>query len=321
MEEIIVVDASPYWKDTRDTIVAQFESSRIRVPLIYVQANTASLTAQRNQGIRLASSNVVFLFDDDSLMYPRCAEEIMKVYDCDLHSQVMGVSAVPIPSPPDAAIGAEIRAEGAKNDGGGGTWFRNKLKLILGTEKTYFLPYEDVGQDASVPDSIRHLNVHRIQVMTGSCMTFRREIFAKEEFCEILKRYAAGEDQDFSYRASRHGALVVAINAQLCHLEISGGRLTTFQVTVLAALNPAVLQKLYSKDPASCFVKWRRILWRRLLINILRDLEKRDFLLPRTRGVAYALTRVEQIYRRSSEELATWYPGFQQDLINWGIES
>ena len=69
----------------------------------YVKAERRSSTSQRNQGVRAASTDVVFLCDDDSLMYPDCAAEIMRVYDADSGRSVVGVNATNVAVPPDAS--------------------------------------------------------------------------------------------------------------------------------------------------------------------------------------------------------------------------
>ncbi len=154
-----------------------------------------------------------------------------------------------------------------------------------------------------------------ISFMTGSSMTFRRSVFATERFNELLKRYAAGEDQDLSYRVSRRGLLVNAVDAQLCHLEITGGRLSLFQVTVLAALNPAVLQQYHASDLKKINRKWQAILWRLLVINFLKDLSAKKFKFQTTRAIIYSLAKLPSIYRRQGDELASWYTEFQAGFI------
>jgi hypothetical protein len=52
----------------------------------------------------------VFLFDDDSLMYPDCAAEIMRVYDADTGRSVVGVNATNVAVPPDASYASEMNA-------------------------------------------------------------------------------------------------------------------------------------------------------------------------------------------------------------------
>jgi glycosyltransferase involved in cell wall biosynthesis len=315
--EVVVVDASPDWEETRKFILQEFTEHHPQVPLIYVQATLPSLTAQRNQGIDLATGSVLFLIDDDSLMYPDCAEEIMKVYEADIEHAIHGISAIPVTKPPDIDVcvsGQEISLKSAKvrpNQ----TRLRRFFKSLLATDQTYFLPYDDDYPNQPIPEHLDVLNIGRIQVMAGYSMTFRRQVFLKERFSEVLQRYAAGEDQDLSYRVSRHGAIVNAINANLCHLEISGGRLSQFQVTVLAALNPAILQQFHSQNRELVNLKWRRILQRRVVINFLKDLSERNFRFSRMGGVLYAFSKLPQIYKLTPDELRHWYPEFQRKLL------
>ena len=322
-KEVVVVDASPDWERTKAFILQEFIDYYPQIPLIYVQAAVPSLTAQRNQGIDLASGDVLFLIDDDSLMYLDCAEEVMKVYEADLDHAIYGISAIPTPSPPDIDIyesGKLIPPTHAMVQPNAmvqpkQTRLRQFFKSLLLTDQTYFLPYDEDYPNQPIPQHLETLKIGRIQVMAGYSMTFRREILLKERFSEVLQRYAAGEDQDLSYRVSRHGAIVNAIDAHLCHLEISGGRLSQFQVTVLAALNPAILQQFHSPNRTLVNLKWRQILRRRLIINFLKDLSDKNFRCSRTVGVLYALLQLQQIYQRTPDELLQWYPEFQKKLL------
>jgi GT2 family glycosyltransferase len=313
--EVVVVDASPDWDKTRDLMVEEFRTVHPEIPITYVQANLPSSTAQRNQGVALASADVLFLIDDDSLMYPDCAEAVMQVYEADVDRCIQGVSAVSVPTPPDVDPGEAVQQAGAIAVPPKQTVLRRLVKSVLATDKTYFLPYDRAWPDRPIPEQIPAHTIGRSQVMVGYAMTFRREILLKEKFSEVLQRYAAGEDQDLSYRVSRQGALVNAVNARLCHLEISGGRLSLFTVTVLAALNPAVLHQFHSSDLRYTNGEWRKILFQRLMIGTLKDLTEKRWQLPRMRGVIFAMLRLRKIYSKPHDELLQWYPQFQAQLI------
>jgi cellulose synthase/poly-beta-1,6-N-acetylglucosamine synthase-like glycosyltransferase len=101
--EIIVVDASPGWENTRERVLREIASLWPGIRWHYVEAERRSSASQRNQGVRAASADVVFLLDDDSLMYPDCAAEIMRVYDADSGRSVVGVNATNVAVPPDAS--------------------------------------------------------------------------------------------------------------------------------------------------------------------------------------------------------------------------
>ena len=104
-----------------------------------------------------------------------------------------------------------------------------------------FVPYDADFPQHPLPEALRGLAVGTRPLMVGWGMTFRRAICLREPFEEILSYYAAGEDSDMGYRASRHGLLLTALSANLCHLGASGGRLSPFVVAALGNLNPLVL--------------------------------------------------------------------------------
>ncbi len=99
-KDIVVIDASPNWVSVKESITKDFEQNHPAIPLVYTKAKFASSSAQRNQGVDLATGDIVFLFDDDSLMYPDCAENVMQVYEADTECAIAGVSARSVPVPP-----------------------------------------------------------------------------------------------------------------------------------------------------------------------------------------------------------------------------
>lgn len=315
-KEIVIIDASPNWEDTKATIEKLMESVP-GIPLIYEKAIVASSCAQRNQGIKRASGDILFLIDDDSLMYKDCAERIMEVYAADVDQKVLGACALHESSPPDAEISSghtPVNFHVAKHPKQ--TPLRKFFKKLLNTHTTQFLPYDGGFPQHPMPEALKIFDIAPIPYMTGSTMTFRRSVFNEFEFNELFKRYAAGEDQDLSYRVSRKGLIVNVMPARLCHLEVSGGRLSPYKVALLAALNPAVLQQFHAKDLALINKRWKTILWRLSFINFLKELSSKDLSLPTTRAVLYALYKLPQIRKRSGNELVSWYNQFQSDLLS-----
>jgi cellulose synthase/poly-beta-1,6-N-acetylglucosamine synthase-like glycosyltransferase len=108
--EIIVVDASPGWENTRERVLREIASLWPGIRWHYVEAERRSSASQRNQGVRAASADVMFLFDDDSLMYPDCAAEIMRGYDADSGRSVVGVTLRTWPYPPMRCLRPRERA-------------------------------------------------------------------------------------------------------------------------------------------------------------------------------------------------------------------
>ena len=315
-KEIVVVDASENWEETKKSLEEIFADAFEEIPLIYQKANKPSSTTQRNQGVDAASSDVVFLIDDDSLLYPGAAKEVMKVYEADTEKKILGASPVHESLPPpdsdvDDLSNVPLHVTGSPQQ----TRLRRFMKALLNTDGLDFLPYHDDFPKQIVPETLKNLHIAPIRYMTGSSMTFRKDIFEKERFCEVLLRYAAGEDQDFSYRVSTHGLIVNVIDAKLCHLEISGGRLDRYTVAILQSLNPAVLQQLYSPQKHKISKRWKRILWRRLLTSCIKQVADRQWNFDEPRGIFFAIRTLGTVQKQPVGQLADWYEDFQQKLF------
>src|SRR5262249_35850014 len=147
-----------------------------------VQAQRRSGTVQRNQGIRLARADVVFLIDDDSLMYPNCAEEVMRLYDADTGEIVAGVMASEEPTPPDEQAPAPrpASAPAAESAPPGGLrqkiadW-KDRISRWLGVQN-YLLPYDEKHEFPPLPEALRRLHTFVIPRLYGAWMTCRRRM-------------------------------------------------------------------------------------------------------------------------------------------------
>ncbi len=312
--EIIVVDASPDWAKTRDLVMHSIASHHPGIRWEYVAAQRASSAAQRNQGVQMADADIVFLIDDDSLMYPDCAEEIMKVYEADPEDAVAGVSSVLVEDPPDLdhAVGELVRSKGLVPDLQRGK-FATAVRRLLRADDI-FVPYDTTFPEQPIPDAVAELETGRIQVMHGARMTFRRRAILSDPFAEVMRRYAP-DDSDASYRVSRHGALVNAFRAKLCHVEASTGRLSQYTVVALGAMSAAVLHCIYGVDRQRSYDLTKRLLRRRFVIQLLKDLSERRLSLPHARGIWYAYRHLGDIFERNEDELRSWYPEFQRRMI------
>src|SRR5947207_8770449 len=102
--QVIVIDASPYWERTRDTVLEEFEAANPGIQFVYVGARRASLMAQRNQGLEHCTGDIAFMLDDDSLLFPDSAQRIMEVYDADVNNQVVALTPMFVPEVPDAHL-------------------------------------------------------------------------------------------------------------------------------------------------------------------------------------------------------------------------
>lgn len=320
-KEIIIVDASPAWEISRMQIMQGLAAATPNIQWYHIPAQRLSSAAQRNQGIVLATSEVIFLIDDDSFMYPDCAAEVMQVYAQDTAHQIAGVMPALEFIPPDQTIEAtptptsfsliHTLAKKWRVVQGG---LRSKAKHLI-DDDNIFIPYDFSFPQYHLPESLKSLAAHPVPMMHGARMSYRREILQQIRFEECLERYAVNEDNDVCYRASRLGILVQALNAKICHIEAPIARVSRFTATALWGLNQAVLHCFHSPDLLRFKKLFWRLLWRRLFTQSLKDLLERRWSLPSTRGIWFVLRHCEEIFAKTPAELRRWYPEFQRKLI------
>jgi glycosyltransferase involved in cell wall biosynthesis len=321
--EIIVVDASENWEQTREAILSTIAPRHPDSRWIYVQAEHRSLTLQRNQGVLLATSDILFLIDDDSLMYPDCAERIMEVYEADHEHKILGVESNVVDQPPlqsvsiqDARQKVGVSASLLSLSRREFFWKHRFLsRLFIMDTKDHFIPYEGYFRDYPVPESVKKLNVTPVRIFDGFRMTYRREIFAKENFEPLFLYYAVAEDSDLSYRVSRHGALVMAVDARLHHYQSRSGRLSIRSVAALAGLNMALCLRKHSNNLRRDQASFYRLVLHLMFAQSVRDLTNRRWSLPRLRGLLLAVCYAPKLFAMSDQNLTEWYPKLQRRLI------
>jgi len=316
-KEIIVIDASPNWHDTYAQVMTGLAVQFTTIQWHYVPAHRASSAAQRNQGIALNTADIIFLIDDDSLMYPNCAEEVMQIYAADTQQQIAGIMPFLNPLPPEminytSAHSISVFKKYLLKFKTGLRYFAKSLIK----DDNIFIPYDFSYPSYELPELLKQFDVYCVPMIHGARMSYRREILAKIHFEEILARYAVNEDNDVCYRASRLGMLLHAMHPQICHLQVSGGRLSRFTVTALWGLNQALLHRLHSPDLAHFQSLFIRLLRRRLFTQAVKDILDRRWTLPAMRGIWFVWQHYQEIITKTPEELRQWYPKFQQDLIN-----
>lgn len=316
--EIIVVDASANWQDTRDRVWREVVPTAPNLRWVYEAATQRGLTQQRNQGIRLATADIVFLIDDDSLMYPTCAEQIMRVYEADEQGVVRGVQASLTEQPPsDVAIADERKQTGWSKDSSSDLrrWIWKHI-FLMDISKLW-IPYDGAlpQHPLPLPAALARLNVYSMPMFHGCRMTYRREAIAQTLFEPLLRYYAAIEDADASYRVSRQGILLEAPDAKLHHFNSGSGRLSRYQVAALSALNQVACLRKHSNDLQRDRRKFRWLMARRTIAELLKDGLSRRWSLPQVRGTLTAWRYAQQIFALSLTELEQWYPRFQQALL------
>lgn len=252
--EVIVVDSSDDWAVTRGAISELMAGEGRGIRLVYEQARTRGAAAQRNQAIESATADILFLYDDDTLMYGRCAERMLAVYERDTRNEVAGVMASPAAEAPDLRsaphpdVGSCLPVP---------TPFRRlKAAVNEAMNRTFFGPFAPV-EPVPVPASIRGVSaaLASMSLMDGYRLTVRREVAQREPFDQTIL-VNAHEDQEACLRYMRHGALIWLDEPLLFHAESPRPTKTLDRRGTLYAafwqLNHAYVNlKLYGDDPAT----------------------------------------------------------------------
>lgn len=323
--EIVVVDASDNWEEGRAATRALLAGNP-EVALDYIGSPVRSSAEQRNIAVRSAGTDVLFLLDDDSFMHPTCAEEIMRVYEADDAGAVAGVMARNVSElPPGEESVAQVLARKRSGRSGlGAVWGRLlhtrtarwiNRKLLLQSIDELFIKYDE-PRERPVPPALAGLEVQPVSLVGGCVMTVRRHVALAEPFDPSLRYYAAFEDLDASYRYARHGALLYATRARLHHFEAAGGRIRRKKVIVFQLLNMLVFIKRHAARPEAFLSAYRRMLWRRLLGEILKDLLSGRWSLPQVGGVLVAMRHWNELWRTETDRLDEWYPTLQKTILD-----
>jgi GT2 family glycosyltransferase len=320
---IIIVDASDDWESSRETIASLTASAG--TALIYEAATVRSSAVQRNQGASRATADILFMIDDDSLMYPDCAETIMRAYEADTAEAVAAIGAVDAPLRTETH---DLSAVVEKKSGLKlyGRWlpklsasrlgrFVLRDVLMMAHDKT-FLPYDKVAYPPlETPANLAALGLRACYTIAGFSLTVRRKVALREPFDTILRYYAALEDSDACERFSRHGQLMLAENARLHHYYSAGGRLSRKAATMLLYCNLAVFLRRHSSLLPIKRGQYHARLRRRLIAEFLKDMLAGRFTVPQARAVLFAMAHADPIFDKQESELADWYPEFQRQIV------
>lgn len=213
--EVIVVDGDP--DGTAARVVSVLQTDHPDWQLRYL-ASDAGISLQRNAGLDAARGEVVVLVDDDCTCEPDMFAALMRAYE------------------DPTVVGATGRIEGPRQ-GRVGSDAHSRLRwLILGRGRQGSMssfgfrhPIVDVAEPRDV------------EFMPGPLMSARRDLAVRVRFDERLTAYSLGEDDDFSYRLSRHGRIRYLPSAVVRHHELGVKEMDRRQLDRLRVVNRAYL--------------------------------------------------------------------------------
>ncbi len=195
-DEVIVVDASEQEAQLTQKLLKNYGYVFHRIQYIQMPPG---LTRQRNVGVKACEGDIVFFFDDDTVLALDYIEKVMKVFEHDKDGQIGGT------------IGRIKGVSPSKRWG------------IHWLQKWFYLASPGDGRfKASGLPTWPHWSDEEtnVEAVSGCQMSFRKCIIEKEPFDENLTKYCYMEDDDIGYRVSRHYKIRYIPDA-LCEHHVS----------------------------------------------------------------------------------------------------
>ncbi|AUH34975.1 glycosyltransferase family A protein [Paracoccus tegillarcae] len=333
--QVIVIDAGDQPRANRDRLAPLFHGQGIS--FIHEPANKRSSAVQRNQALSHVTSEITFFTDDDTLMFPDCAQTLMARYEADPDQRIAAIALVDVPQIPPAAQKALTAPDAARTPvlgvkkGGtaeqrdrlnrmnrtSGLWRWFSREVLMFSVENMFVPYDRHRKRPDVsglPAGARP--VEQIRHLPGYGMSVRSDIARRESFNPYLLAYCPCEDLDASYRWGRHGLCVVAPDARVRHHEVQASRIGRREATSLGISNNALFIHTNSDSPIRHRLAFAIYVARRLLGETLKDAATRRFTFPQARGVLDAIPSAIGIFRRPLSEAQDWYDDRQKRLLS-----
>ena len=323
--QIVIVDASANWQDSRDSIAAMLVAHPA-IRLDYLHSPVRSSATQRNTGIAQCTEDIIFLIDDDSFLYPDCAEQILAIYGTDPAGDIAAIRTDLADTPPPVSA-TDFPALQRKESGNRGDlaplktmalgsrfgrWFHRRV--LMQSMRETFLRYDGPRQ-RPLPAALQALGVEAVSFMPGCAMTVRRGVALTEPFDTALRYYAAYEDVDVSYRYAKHGHVLFTPRARLHHFEAASGRLDRRKVIAFQLLNMVVFLRRHADNPDDWTGRYQVMMYRRLLGEFLKDLLSGRTAFPQMRGVLLARRYWRGLWAVPPGQLDDYYPELQRRIL------
>ena len=197
IHELIIVDSSDLTLKKSAQIKPFFDQKRHFFDnLIYLHTKPG-LTYQRNVGIKRASGDTIYFFDDDVELETNYLKEMNAVFE--QHPEYAG------------GMGA------IKNLGAPPSWRYRWYRSFFLLPRLYASgKFTWSGMPTHPYGGTQFKNV---EILGGCCMAFRREALQQHLFDEQLRGYCYMEDADIARRISFEHSLFYNPRAQLVHHE------------------------------------------------------------------------------------------------------
>ena len=180
--ELVIVDGS---RDKKTDCIIQGRRHTSKYPILYIRSEP-NLTIQRNIGILHSSGEYLYFFDDDIVLDSKYLENIQKTFLDDKYLKIGGIAGRIVNFPAaNKPVDRIFRKLFYLTDLG-----RGRIKL------------------SGLPEHRNDSVLSYVNVLSGCCMAYKKEVFVHFRFDENLKGYSYLEDIDFSYRVSQKFGLL-----------------------------------------------------------------------------------------------------------------
>lgn len=195
--EIIIVDASSDAWDNHPELIELFSHTHFPHTALHYLKSPKGLTLQRNLGLRTATREFIYFFDDDVILEPTYLYNMHEAFV--RHPQYV------------AGMGTITNITPKKN---------NLHRLF---RKLFLLQHEHGSGNFTASGIPTHpygtQQFKEVEILGGCCMAFRAHIVKKHQFDTALATYAYMEDADIACRIRQDGPLFFNPAARLQHIQ------------------------------------------------------------------------------------------------------
>lgn len=157
------------------------------------------LTSAKNEGVRHSSSEILYFFDDDIILYKNFFEIINNQF-----SSKEDISGI---------CGRQINSKSS----------RFKIFMFELFHRGCFKDIRKKCNSGYVKEELKETNI-----LPGGITAYRKKIFNEFSFDEHLIKYCLGEDMDFSYRVGQKHKLAFSTTALAIHNHSTIGRYNAY---------------------------------------------------------------------------------------------
>jgi GT2 family glycosyltransferase len=204
---VVIVDAGSDHERLRANVLAHRNPA---IEWIFVGTDQKNSPYQRNLGLRHVTSEVVITPDDDCMLHPDAATEMMAGFRADSTGLVAAIGGVQVGISPLA--GGFRQMQGARAFKDRLDPLRNRVEARLVPKPFNTFP-QSLWPHRAIPAWVDGDRFRLVATSGGGLTAFRSEVVKEHQFDQTLGHgigYALHEDMEFDLRIQRLGYLIIA---------------------------------------------------------------------------------------------------------------